>query len=120
MKLSLRQPPFPGFAVLAGALAVLVGGAVLTGWALGIAVLTSVLPGGVSVKPNTAVAFVLIGLAVLLTRPPSTVHRPRPATLDPQHGGPTSRRTASRHWITCSVRAGLPAATRVSCRRWSS
>ena len=56
---------------LAGALAILVGGMVILGWALDIAALKSVLPIWVAMKPNTAVAFILIGLAVLFSRPPS-------------------------------------------------
>ena len=51
---------------LAGALAVAVGGVALSGWALDIAALKSVLPGWVSMKPNTAVAFILAGFALLL------------------------------------------------------
>ncbi len=42
----------------AGVLAICLGGLVLAGWALDIAALKSILPGRVSVKPNTALAFV--------------------------------------------------------------
>jgi len=42
---------------LAGALAVLVGGAVLLGWALDVSALKSVLPGWVSMKPSLPAVF---------------------------------------------------------------
>ena len=61
-------------ALLAGTAAVLVGGVVLIGWALDVAALKSVLPGWVSMKPNAAVAFILAGIAVLLSHPPSTLN----------------------------------------------
>lgn len=61
---------FAGFAVVVGCVA-------LVGWALDIAVLKSILPGWVSMKPNAALAFVLIGIAMLL---PSLL----PATLNPK------------------------------------
>jgi hypothetical protein len=54
-------------AQLAGALAIFVGGMVLVGWALDVAALKSILPGWVSVKPNTALAFVLTGIALLVS-----------------------------------------------------
>ena len=56
----------------AGALSLGVGGMVLAGWALDVGALKSILPGWVSVKPNPALAFVLTGIAFLLSSlPPS-------------------------------------------------
>ena len=60
--------------LLTGTMAVLVGVAVLAGWALDIGALKSVLPGWVAMKPNAAVAFILIGIAMLFSRPPSTLN----------------------------------------------
>ncbi len=58
--------------LLVGALSVVVGGLVLLGWSFDIAVLKSLRPGWVSMKPNTAVAFILAGLALLsFALPPS-------------------------------------------------
>ena len=66
---------------LAGALAIGFGGIVLLGWTLDLVALKSVLPGWVAVKPNTALGFVLIGLALLLRAlPPSTLN-PAPSTI---------------------------------------
>jgi PAS domain S-box-containing protein len=70
--------PAKSVARQAGALAVFVGGMVLVGWAFDIAALKSILPGWVAVKPNTALAFVLIGLALLLQLTPQV------STLEPQ------------------------------------
>lgn len=53
-------------------MAVLVGGLVLTGWVLDIAALKSMRPDWVSMKPNTALAFILTGFAVLGTCPVAT------------------------------------------------
>ncbi len=61
-----RAPTPNRTAFFAGALAVLVGSAVLTGWTLEIAALKSVLPAWVAMKANTAVGFILIGIASLL------------------------------------------------------
>ena len=51
---------------LCGAAAALVGVTVLAGWWLDLSVLKSVLPGHVSMKPNTALGFALAGAALLL------------------------------------------------------
>jgi PAS domain S-box-containing protein len=59
------------FVVAAGALAVVVGALVLVGWAFDINALKSVLPDWVSMKPNTALAFLLTGITVLLSCPHS-------------------------------------------------
>jgi PAS domain S-box-containing protein len=78
----------PSFAVQsAGALAVLAGGLVLAGWTLDIAALKSLLPNWVSVKPNTALAFILTGIAVLLS------------TLNPQFSTASSRLARLCGWL---------------------
>ncbi len=50
-------------------LAILVGVLVLTGWAFDIPALKSVAPGFVSMKANTALGFLLLGIAMLLAPP---------------------------------------------------
>ncbi len=50
----------------AGTAAMAVGGLVLAGWLLDLGILKSVLPGQVSMKPNTALAFVLSGASLRL------------------------------------------------------
>jgi two-component system cell cycle sensor histidine kinase/response regulator CckA len=51
------------------ALAVLIGGLAFLGWALSIATLTSVSPGLATMKPNTALCFVLAGMSLWLIQP---------------------------------------------------
>jgi two-component system, sensor histidine kinase and response regulator len=55
----------------AGPIAMAVGGLVLVGWVFGIRALTSVMPHYTTMKPNTAFCFVLAGLSLWLSRPPS-------------------------------------------------
>ena len=50
------------------ALTATLGASVLIGWALGIASLTRVFPGLVTMKPNAALAFMLAGVALWLIR----------------------------------------------------
>lgn len=54
----------PGIHRRAGELAVLAGLAVLGGWWLDIAPLTTVFPGWPSMKPNAALAFIFAGVAL--------------------------------------------------------
>jgi len=52
--------------VIAAAVAVTVGAVVLIGWWLGIDALKSIVPGVLTMKVNTAIAFVLLGTGMLL------------------------------------------------------
>jgi|GEM_PF-721727 len=62
------------FPYIAGAITTVVGLLVLIGWQFDIAVLKNPLPGAVSMKANTAAAFLLAGLALIL------LQRSRPTT----------------------------------------
>lgn len=77
------RPSLALLGTITGTAAMLVGAGVLVGWALDSATLKSVLPGWVAMKPNTAVAFLLTGIAVLLPRPPRPPldRPPSPASL---------------------------------------
>jgi PAS domain S-box len=61
----LRRAPH-SLLVVAAAVAVAVGAVVLVGWWLGIDALKSFVPGVLTVKVNTAIAFVLLGTGILL------------------------------------------------------
>jgi two-component system sensor histidine kinase/response regulator len=53
---------------LAGLIAMAVGGLVLAGWLLGWRLLTTVMPGFTTMKPNTAACLILAGLSLWLVR----------------------------------------------------
>ena len=65
----------------AAAAAAFTGGMVLIGWVFDIAVLKSILPGWVSMKANTAVCFILIGIALWLIARPPAASNPRRSTF---------------------------------------
>ncbi len=68
------------FHYVAGATACLAGAAALAGWALDVGVLKSIRPGWVTVKPNTAIALALLGVAFLLTSRPPQDRNAEPST----------------------------------------
>jgi PAS domain S-box-containing protein len=68
--------------VALGVVVALAGLTVLAGWVLAVPQLKSVLPGAVSMKPNTALAFVLAGMALaLLANPSASLRRKRAGQL---------------------------------------
>lgn len=69
------------FTSLTAVLAVFTGAMVLVGWGLDIGILKSILPIWVSMKANTAVCFILIGLAMLLTVRLSATSKPQRAII---------------------------------------
>ena len=65
----MSQDPYTVYrkvARLGSVLLLLLGILVLLGWSLNIALLTGFLPGGMAMKPNTAVAFLFLGTALFL------------------------------------------------------
>jgi signal transduction histidine kinase/ActR/RegA family two-component response regulator len=72
----MSQDPYKVYrtvARLGGVLLLLLGALVLLGWLWNIALLTTVLPGRIAMKPNTGIGFLFLGLALfLLTRSTKT------------------------------------------------
>jgi hypothetical protein len=66
---------------LVAILSVFTGAVVLIGWAQDIAVIKSIHPDWVAMKANTALCFILIGVAMLASSPPSSVLSLRLARL---------------------------------------
>src|SRR5579862_7007885 len=68
----MRQDPYKVYRTIArlgSVLLLLLGALVLLGWLWNVGLLTTVLPGRISMKPNTAIGFLFLGLALfLLTR----------------------------------------------------
>ncbi|MDT5036732.1 MAG: hypothetical protein QOE03_1917 [Micromonosporaceae bacterium] len=62
-----------GFVPVAGLATIGLGATVLVGWAAGLVVLTCVVPGTPSMRPNTAVCLVLLGACLLVGFPASAV-----------------------------------------------
>lgn len=63
-----RPPLFTRFLIASSRAAVVFGGVVLTGWALHLPLLKTILPGQVAIKANTALCFVLMGVAFWMGR----------------------------------------------------
>jgi diguanylate cyclase (GGDEF)-like protein/PAS domain S-box-containing protein len=61
-----RRPSLTELPIVAGVLAGIIGAIVTIGWALGVPFLTTLAPETMSMKPNAAVALVLIGAAMII------------------------------------------------------
>ena len=85
--------------LVAGRISVVVGSVVLVGWALEIDVLKSIIPGVLSMKVNTATAFVLIGLGLMLAGRTST-DKDRRLALAPVLGGMLLAALVGSQYIT--------------------
>src|SRR5579862_5384749 len=68
----MRQDPYKVYRTIArlgSVLLLLLGALVLLGWLWNVGLLTTVVPGRITMKPNTAIGFLSLGLALfLLTR----------------------------------------------------
>lgn len=74
-------------APLIGILTIFVGGMVLVGWTFDITLLKSIRPDWVSMKPNTAIGFVLTGFAILFAPGSALFYQPSTARLARWCGG---------------------------------
>ena len=72
----MSQDPYTAYRTIArlgAVLLMLLGSLVLLGWLWNVGFLTTVLPGRIAMKPNTAIGFLFLGLALFLpTRPNKT------------------------------------------------
>ncbi|MDO8485125.1 MAG: hypothetical protein Q7S35_09290, partial [Candidatus Limnocylindrales bacterium] len=76
MRLGLNDLP-----TVAASLAAAVGITVLLGWLLGLDVLKSIVPGLLTMKVNAALAFVLLGIGMILSARANTARDRRAAVL---------------------------------------
>jgi uncharacterized membrane protein len=76
MRLGLPELP-----IVAGGMAVAVGITVLLGWLLGLDTLKSFVPGLLTMKVNAALAFVMLGIGMLLSARAATARDRRTAVL---------------------------------------
>jgi len=67
--------PYVAIATIAGIITIIVGLSVLIGWQFDTGILKSILPGAVPMKANTAAAFLLSGVALLLIQRQVTVNK---------------------------------------------
>src|SRR5262245_25325967 len=85
------------FTGLCGLVTLAVGAAVLCGWAFDIPALRSVLPGWPAMKPNTAIALIAAGAALMLAMREQALPSAAPGS-GRQRTQPSGRDPVS-HWI---------------------